>query len=40
MEKLRTKVIVNPVAGARSTRRKWPIISRLLERIGLRFDFN
>jgi diacylglycerol kinase (ATP) len=40
MAKLRTKVIVNPVAGARSTRRKWPIISRLLERIGLTFDFN
>ena len=40
MAKLRTKVIVNPVAGARSTRRKWPIISRLLERIGLSFDFN
>ncbi|MDH5695748.1 MAG: diacylglycerol kinase family lipid kinase [Dehalococcoidia bacterium] len=34
-----TKVIVNPVAGARSTRRKWPIISRLLKRIGLSFDF-
>jgi diacylglycerol kinase (ATP) len=33
------KVIVNPVAGAYSTRRKWPIISRLLERIGLSFDF-
>jgi diacylglycerol kinase (ATP) len=40
MAKLRIKVIVNPVAGARSTRRKWPIISRLLERIGLNFDFN
>jgi len=40
MAKLRTKVIVNPVAGARSTRRKWPIISRLLERVGLAFDFN
>jgi len=40
MAKLRIKVIVNPVAGARSTRRKWPIISRLLERIGLSFDFN
>ena len=40
MAKLRTKVIVNPVAGARSTHRKWPIISRLLERIGLSFDFN
>ena len=40
MAKLRTKVIVNPVAGARSTRRKWPVISRLLERIGLTFDFD
>jgi diacylglycerol kinase (ATP) len=40
MAMLQTKVIVNPVAGARSTRRKWPIISRLLERIGLTFDFN
>jgi YegS/Rv2252/BmrU family lipid kinase len=40
MATVRTKVIVNPVAGARSTRRKWPIISRLLERIGLTFDFN
>ena len=39
MATLRTKVIVNPVAGAHSTRRKWPIISRLLERIGLSFDF-
>jgi diacylglycerol kinase (ATP) len=40
MAELRTKVIVNPVAGARSTQRKWPVISRLLERIGLSFDFN
>jgi diacylglycerol kinase (ATP) len=40
MAKLWTKVIVNPVAGARSTRRKWPVISRLLERIGLSFDFS
>ena len=40
MATVRTKVIVNPVAGARSTRRKWPIINRLLERIGLTFDFN
>jgi YegS/Rv2252/BmrU family lipid kinase len=39
MSTLRTKVIVNPVAGAYSTRRKWRIISRLLERIGLSFDF-
>jgi YegS/Rv2252/BmrU family lipid kinase len=40
MARLQTKIIVNPVAGARSTRRKWPIISRLLERIGLTFDFD
>jgi diacylglycerol kinase (ATP) len=39
MAATRVKVIVNPVAGAYSTRRKWPIISRLLERIGLAFDF-
>jgi diacylglycerol kinase (ATP) len=36
---LPVKVIVNPVAGAYSTRRKWPIISRLLKHIGLPFDF-
>ena len=39
MSILHTKVIVNPVAGAYSTRRKWPIISRLLRRIGISFDF-
>jgi len=33
------KVIVNPVAGARSTHRKWPHISRLLRYIGLSFDY-
>jgi diacylglycerol kinase (ATP) len=33
------KVIVNPVAGAKSTRRRWPDISRLLQYIGLSFDF-
>jgi diacylglycerol kinase (ATP) len=33
------KVIINPVAGASSTRRKWPRISRLLKRIGLSFDY-
>jgi len=32
-------VIVNPVAGAYSTRRKWPRISRLLKHIGLFFDY-
>lgn len=39
MPALLVKVIVNPVAGAYSTRRKWPIISKLLKRIGLSFDF-
>ena len=39
MAATRVKVIVNPVAGAYATRRKWPIISRLLEHIGLAFDF-
>jgi diacylglycerol kinase (ATP) len=39
MSILPAKVIVNPVAGASSTRRKWPIISKLLKRVGLPFDF-
>jgi len=39
MPALPVKVIVNPTAGANSTRRKWPIISRLLKHIGLSFDF-
>jgi len=33
------KVIVNPVAGAFSTRRKWPSIRRLLRHVGLSFDY-
>ncbi|MBA7682710.1 Diacylglycerol kinase [subsurface metagenome] len=33
------KVIVNPVAGAYSTRRKWRHISRLLKHVGLSFDY-
>lgn len=32
------KVIVNPAAGAHSTRRKWQHISRLLSHAGLSFD--
>ena len=32
------KVIVNPVAGASTTYRKWPRISRLLRHAGLSFD--
>jgi len=39
MPELHTKVIVNPVAGAYSTSRKWPIISKLLKHTGLSFDF-
>lgn len=33
------QVIVNPVAGASTTYRKWPKISSLLRHIGLPFDF-
>jgi len=33
------KVIVNPVAGAYSTHRKWPRIRKLLSYIGLSFDY-
>jgi len=32
------KVIVNPAAGANSTRRKWPQLHRLLTHIGFSFD--
>ena len=39
MAMLRAKVIVNPAAGAYSTRRKWPRISRLLKYVGLSFDY-
>jgi len=39
MSILHAKVIVNPVAGAYSTRRKWPRISTLLRHVGLSFDF-
>jgi len=33
------KVIVNPAAGAKSTHRRWPAISRLLKHLGFSFDF-
>ncbi len=32
------KVIVNPVAGANSTARKWPLIMDLMKSLGLRFE--
>jgi len=38
MSVLHAKVIVNPVAGAYSTRRKWPLISQWLRDAGLSFD--
>jgi diacylglycerol kinase (ATP) len=37
--KLHAKVIVNPAAGANSTRRKWPGIADLLKGGGLSFDY-
>jgi diacylglycerol kinase (ATP) len=39
MSILRAKVIVNPAAGANTTRRKWPHINQLLKNSGLSFDF-
>ena len=35
---LRARLIVNPVAGAGRTRKKWPHIRELLKSIGLRFE--
>lgn len=34
------KIIVNPVAGASSTHRKWRVISKLLKRFGLSYDYD
>jgi len=39
MSVLHAKVIVNPVAGANSTHRKWPRISQRLRHVGLSFDY-
>jgi len=39
MSMLHAKVIVNPVAGAHSTHRKWPLISQRLRDAGLSFDY-
>ncbi|MDD4877312.1 MAG: diacylglycerol kinase family lipid kinase [Dehalococcoidales bacterium] len=39
MSILHAKVIVNPVAGARTTYRKWARISSLLKHVGLSFDY-
>jgi len=44
MEKIshfsRIKVIVNPIAGAGKTARKWPQIMGLLKSIGIRFEYD
>jgi YegS/Rv2252/BmrU family lipid kinase len=40
MAKTHAKVIINPAAGANSTYRKWPDLSRLLTSIGLTYDHN
>jgi len=39
MSLLHAKIIINPVAGAKSTRRKWSRIRRLLKHVGLSFDY-
>lgn len=38
-QKLITKIIVNPAAGANSSHRKWLRISELLKHIGFHFDY-
>lgn len=39
MPAVHAKVIVNPVAGAYKTRRRWPHINQLLRQAGLSFDY-
>ena len=39
MTALKTKIIVNPVAGAKTTYRKWPHISELLQSGGMPFEY-
>jgi len=39
MSSLQAKVIVNPIAGASTTYRKWPQINELLRHVGLSFDY-
>jgi YegS/Rv2252/BmrU family lipid kinase len=34
-----TKIIINPIAGAKSTLHKWPGIQSLLKHLGVAFDF-
>ncbi len=37
---LHAKVIVNPIAGAGKTAKKWPQIMSLLKSLGLHFEYN
>jgi YegS/Rv2252/BmrU family lipid kinase len=39
MAAVKTKVIVNPVAGAKTTYRKWPVINELLQSGGMPFEY-
>ncbi|MDD3678223.1 MAG: diacylglycerol kinase family protein [Dehalococcoidales bacterium] len=39
MAALKTKVIVNPVAGSKTTYRKWPMINELLQSGGMPFEY-
>ncbi len=39
MAAVKTKIIVNPVAGAKTTYRKWPLISQLLQSGGMPFEY-
>ena len=39
MAAVKTKVIVNPVAGAKTTYRKWPVINELLQSGGMSFEY-
>ena len=39
MAALKTKIIVNPVAGAKTTYRKWPLINELLQSGGMPFEY-
>lgn len=39
MAAVKTKVIVNPVAGVKTTYRKWPVINELLQSGGMSFEY-
>ncbi|TFG46765.1 MAG: diacylglycerol kinase family lipid kinase [Dehalococcoidia bacterium] len=39
LDKLRSKIIVNPAAGSGTTTRRWPHIKRQLDGLGIPYDF-